>query len=134
MQRVPIDGGRRFKDGWQFAAGDASEDVQRTTMKRRIASGIPAFEEMISLGLVVNLFLMRPAALGQTQSSLSMLLSVALGALYLAVTRNQQRETSVELRWEMLVLCALLATYWLYIAPLSVFLTRSNWSSRSRSS
>ncbi|PMS37037.1 hypothetical protein B0G57_115135 [Trinickia symbiotica] len=95
-------------------------------MKKRISTRIPPLEDVISLGLVLDLFLMRPAALGENFSSIAMVVAVVLAGAYLIVSRKKQRFTSPQLRIEMLMLGAFMAAYWLYVGPLTVLNNRSN--------
>jgi hypothetical protein len=95
-------------------------------MRNRVFLRTPTFNDIISLGLVLNVFLMRPAALGQSLSWIAMVVSVVLVGAYLILNRGKQRFTHPQLRMEMLGLCILVAAYWVYIGPISALFGRSN--------
>lgn len=84
------------------------------------------FDSAISLALVLNLFLMRPAALGQTYTWLAMGLSVTLVGVYLLSCAKRRAPTNPGLRFEMTTLFLLVLAYWLYEGPVSLMFDRSN--------
>lgn len=83
-------------------------------------------ESMISFGLVLNLFLMRPAALGQSFTWLAMVSSVTLVGAYIVSSWKRRAPTQPGLRFEMAILFFLVLAYWLYEGPVSLMFNRSN--------
>lgn len=80
---------------------------------------------LISLGLVLNLFLMRPSALGEQFTALGMALALPLTGLHLFHSFRTKRYSNQRLRGEMAGLFGLLAIYWVYIGPISIYFERS---------
>jgi hypothetical protein len=83
-------------------------------------------EAVISFCLVLNLFLMRPAALGQTYTTLAILGAAALVGLYVIAFANKKIPAAPRLRFEMLSLFVLMTLYWIYIYPVSLFFDRTD--------
>lgn len=87
---------------------------------------LDAVQSTVSLGLVLNLFLMRPAALGQSFTWLAMALTVVLVGLYWVCGVGRKAPTQSGLRFEMTVLFLLVTLYWLYEGPISLVFARTN--------
>ncbi|MFM0052773.1 hypothetical protein [Caballeronia grimmiae] len=84
-----------------------------------------SIRRLISLGLVLNLFLMRPSALGERYTAIGVLIAPLLTGMYLFHTQRQLRYTTPRLRAETAGLLAMLAMYWTYVAPVSILNERS---------
>jgi hypothetical protein len=84
-----------------------------------------SFRRLLSLGLVLNLFVMRPSALGERYTAIGVLVAPLLTGMYLFHTHRNTRYTTPRLRGETAGLLALTALYWVYIAPVSIFFQRS---------
>ncbi|VXB78659.1 conserved membrane hypothetical protein [Burkholderia sp. 8Y] len=80
---------------------------------------------LMSLGLVLNLFVMRPSALGERYTAIGVLIAPLLTCLYLFHTHRQIRYTTPRLRAETACLLGLMAVYWIYVAPISIVNGRS---------
>ncbi len=81
---------------------------------------------LLSLLLVLNLFLMRPAALGQRLSWIAIAASPVLSVALLLHERRSRHLSTHDLRSDIEWLGALLAIYWLYIGPISIVFGRSD--------
>jgi hypothetical protein len=85
-----------------------------------------SFTRLLTLGLVLNLFIMRPSALGERFTMLGVLVAPALTGLYLFHTRRNVRYSTPLLRRETGGLLALIAIYWIYMGPISIFSENSH--------
>jgi hypothetical protein len=95
-------------------------------MRSHISSHYGVLQHLISLGLIFNLFLMRPSALGQSLSWVAIVLSTALVGAHFTFAPQSQRFTNSQLRSEMIALFGFLSAYWLYIGPISTFFNQSD--------
>ncbi|MFM0210458.1 hypothetical protein PQQ96_23935 [Paraburkholderia sediminicola] len=75
---------------------------------------------LFSVALVLNAFLMRPAALGQEYVSVAMVLSVVLVGAYLAARGRAPRTILSSGRRDILFVTCLVIIYWLYELPLGI--------------
>jgi hypothetical protein len=105
-------------------ASPSSDHQHKQTLMRHVRSFF-SFSNLLSLGLVLNLFLMRPSALGERYTMLGVLIAPALAGLYLFHTRRVTRYTTPLLRSETGGLLTLIAVYWLYMGPVSIFSDKS---------
>ena len=87
---------------------------------RRFSIRLPDFTGIVSLAMVLNLFLMRPTALGETYTSLGMVLAVPLACLHIRHNVKRTRYSNATIRWDIGTLLCLLCAYWLYICPISI--------------
>lgn len=74
---------------------------------------------------MLNLFIMRPSALGERYTAIGVLIAPILTGMYLFHTHRQKRYTTPRLRAETACLLALMAAYWIYVAPISIVNERS---------
>lgn len=86
---------------------------------------IPGVTELVSLGLVINLLLLRPAALGEKYTSLGMALALPLTGLHAFHNTRKTRYSNKTIRWDMGALLSLLGIYWLYISATSIWFEMS---------
>jgi len=75
---------------------------------------------LFSTALVMNTFLMRPAALGQEYAPIAMILSVALVGGYLALRGCHERIILKANRRDILFTVSIIVLYWLYELPLGI--------------
>jgi hypothetical protein len=94
-------------------------------MRSRLNVKMPTLTGLISLCLVLNLFLLRPTALGEKWTPLGMMLAIPLVGLHMLHTSRKKAFSNPMLRREMTVLFCLLAAYWLYVGPISIGFNRS---------
>ncbi|MFK4443499.1 energy-converting hydrogenase Eha subunit C [Caballeronia udeis] len=92
---------------------------------RRFSINMPDVTSLVSIGLVLNLFLMRPTALGETYTPLGMALALPLVGLHLLHNFKKTRYSNSAIRWDIATLLSLLGLYWLYICPISIFFEKS---------
>jgi len=92
---------------------------------RHLSFKFPSVTGLVSLGLVLNLFLMRPAALGESYTSMGIALSVPLTGLHVLHNMKRTRYSNAVIRWDVATLLGLLGLYWLYICPISIVFERS---------
>ncbi|MGV2292578.1 hypothetical protein AAHK20_27980 [Trinickia sp. YCB016] len=75
---------------------------------------------IFSAALVLNTFLLRPAALGQQYVSVAMVLSLVLVTAYLLILGRGARVVSSSSRKDIMFVACLVTIYWLYEVPLSL--------------
>ena len=92
---------------------------------RRFSIKMPDVTSLVSIGLVLNLFLMRPTALGEAYTPLGMALALPLVGLHLLHNFKKTRYSNSAIRWDIATLLTLLGLYWLYICPISIFFEKS---------
>ena len=92
---------------------------------RSFSPKLPRVTEFVSLALVINLLLMRPAALGETYTSIAMALALPLTGLHALHHCRQTRYSNAAIRWDMSALFCLLALYWLYVSVTSIWFEMS---------
>jgi hypothetical protein len=92
---------------------------------RRITIKPPGVTDLVALALVLNLFLLRPTALGETYTPLGMLLALPLTALHIVHNMRKKRFSNPSIRWDIGTLLGMLGVYWLYICPISIYFEKS---------
>jgi hypothetical protein len=80
---------------------------------------------MVALALVLNLFLLRPTALGETYTPLGMALALPLTGLHILHNMRKKRFSNPSIRWDIGTLLGMLGLYWLYICPVSIYFQMS---------
>src|SRR6266849_1227950 len=94
-------------------------------LMRRPSIKAPSVTGLVSLGLVLNLFLMRPTALGEAYTPIGMVLALPLTGLHLLHNSEKTRYSNTAIRWDIATLLSLLGLYWLYICPISILFEMS---------
>jgi len=94
-------------------------------LMRRPSIKAPSVTGLVSLGLVLNLFLMRPTALGEAYTPMGMVLALPLTGLHLLHNSKKTRYSNSAIRWDIATLLSLLGLYWLYICPISILFEMS---------
>jgi hypothetical protein len=94
-------------------------------LMRRFSIKTPGVTSLVSVALVLNLFLMRPTALGEDYTPLGMALALPLVGLHLLHNARKTRYSNSAIRWDIATLLSLLGLYWLYICPISIFFEKS---------
>jgi hypothetical protein len=94
-------------------------------LMRRPSIKAPSVTGLVSLGLVLNLFLMRPTALGEAYTPIGMVLALPLTGLHLLHNSKKTRYSNSAIRWDIATLLSLLGLYWLYICPISILFEMS---------
>ncbi|MEA3103447.1 hypothetical protein [Caballeronia mineralivorans] len=92
---------------------------------RRFPIRTPSVTGLVSLGLVLNLFLMRPTALGETYTPVGMAFALPLAGLHMLHNVRKTRYSNSAIRWDIATLLSLLGLYWLYVCPISIFFEKS---------
>lgn len=80
----------------------------------------PSLASLFSVPLVLNTFLMRPAALGQQYVSVAMILAVVLVGGYLAARLNTGRVIRPTTRRDIVFVVLVVTVYWVYEFPLGI--------------